>query len=585
MSDLKTLPTRGLIDRQFVEPSALRKIWTDLREYRWLLAILLLMSIFEAVLGGLSLSLLIPVTQALTNVSGANASSFDLFPDWLTDNASLGIFMLGASFATRAIFSALRAWLSIHVAEDLRQRLQQHMVGHIVGLDLQSLNETQDGVLIENALHVTDKAAMFVLKFFNYMSQVMLLLGLIGLLVIVHWISIVILFCLAGAIWLSVGRRYFVWSKDLGTKKIFLAQKITGTLSAALSSAKEIKINDNEVFWTRKINRSIGELRSYRVTSKLAAALPMFLAQFLIGLLIIGFATIGFVSNFEWADMLPIVIFFSTTFYRLFHQTMQVSVSRFSMLNLHYAFELISLEKPKGGSLGGTNRKFSKVPNSPVIELQHVSFSYPPSLENKNSGTVLNDISFVVSPGEIHGIFGPSGSGKTTIIDIVAGLYQPTSGSVKAFGQDLTGINLQQWRSCIGYVQQDPVLFNETIRENIRIGREEITDEAIISALTAAMIPELVSLDGDGLDTVIQEGGANLSGGQIRRLAIARAIVTKPDLVILDETGSSFEETMERQIIENLSKEIGAAIIVVSHRTSTHEWIDHSMRLGSLTSD
>ena len=330
MSDLKTLPSRGLIDRQFVEPSALRMIWTDLREYRWLLALLLLMSIFEAVLGGLSLSLLIPVTQALTNVSGANASSLDLFPDWLTDNASLGIFMLGASFATRAIFSALRAWLSIHVAEDLRQRLQQHMVGHIVGLDLQSLNETQDGVLIENALHVTDKAAMFVLKFFNYMSQVMLLLGLIGLLVIVHWISIVILFCLAGAIWLSVGRRYFVWSKDLGTKKIFLAQKITGTLSAALSSAKEIKINDNEVFWTRKINRFIGELRSYRVTSKLAAALPMFLAQFLIGLLIIGFATIGFVSNFEWADMMPIVIFFSTTFYRLFHQTMQVSVSRFS---------------------------------------------------------------------------------------------------------------------------------------------------------------------------------------------------------------------------------------------------------------
>ena len=104
--------------------------------------------------------------------------------------------MLGASFATRAIFSALRAWLSIHVAEDLRQRLQQHMVGHIVGLDLQSLNETQDGVLIENALHVTDKAAMFVLKFFNYMSQVMLLLPYWPL-VIVHWISIVILFCLA----------------------------------------------------------------------------------------------------------------------------------------------------------------------------------------------------------------------------------------------------------------------------------------------------------------------------------------------------------------------------------------------------
>ena len=106
----------------------------------------------------------------------------------------------------------------------------------------------------------------------------------------------------------------------------------------------------------------------------------------------------------------------------------------------------------------------------------------------------------------------------TTIIDLVAGLYQPTSGSVKAFGQDLTGINLQQWRSCIGYVLGDPVLFNETIRENIRIGREEITDESINSLLDNCDDDlELVSLDGDGLDTVIQEGGANLSGGQIRR--------------------------------------------------------------------
>ena len=115
MNDRETSPTPSFINHQFVEASALRKIWTDLREYRLLLVILLLLSIFEAVLGGLSLSLLIPVTQALTNVSGATANSLDLFPEWLTDNAYLGIFMLGASFATRALFSALRTWLSIHV--------------------------------------------------------------------------------------------------------------------------------------------------------------------------------------------------------------------------------------------------------------------------------------------------------------------------------------------------------------------------------------------------------------------------------------------------------------------------------------
>ena len=89
MSDLETLPIPSLVNRQFVEASALRKIWADLREYRLLLVILLLLSIFEAVLGGLSLSLLVPVTQALTNVSGSNKNSLDLFPEWLTDNASL----------------------------------------------------------------------------------------------------------------------------------------------------------------------------------------------------------------------------------------------------------------------------------------------------------------------------------------------------------------------------------------------------------------------------------------------------------------------------------------------------------------
>jgi len=576
--------TETQVPEGIVDFKAMRKIWIGLREYRFLLISLLLMSVLEAVLGGASLSLLIPITQALTETGQSTGTNTGIFPSWLAGNATLGIAILGGSFAARAAFSATRAWLSILIAERLRKRLQTQMVKHILGLDLSTLNSTPKGVWIENALGVTDKASMFVLKYLAYISQVFVLLGLIGVLFIISWQSVVILFLVSATIWLLFGRKYFSWSRLLGSQKVSLGQKITGTLAAALGSAKEIKITDTENFWIERLHNYISHLLRVRMTSKLASTMPVFFAQFLIGLVVVVFGVTAIFFQLSWIEILPLVIFLATTIYRIIQQFMQVVVSRFSTLNLLYAFEMVTIEPRTTSKTKDFSATLTKLPDAPVVELRDINFDYTaPSSEIKNIKMILNGFNLSVYPGEIVGIFGPSGSGKTTIIDIIVGLFKPHSGSVVVFGQQLENQDLRTWRARIGYVQQEPVFFNASIRENICVGRDNLSDEAVLNACRLSMVTDFIPPGPEGLEMNLQESGSNLSGGQIRRLAIARAIVTSPDLIILDETGSSFEEKMEREIIKNLSKELKAAIIVISHRLSTRDWVDRQIVLDSAT--
>ena len=575
-----TPPKRQFSRENNLELTAIQKIWRGLREYHLSLIVLLLLSLIEAIVGGVSLSLLVPITQALTGANEATKAASHLFPSWLSNNAELGIAILGASITSRAALGATRSWLAISIAENLRKKLQIQMVGHVIQLDLPTLNSNPKGIWIENALNVTDKAAMFVLKFFTYLSQGIVLLGLIGILLVVSWQSGIILFTASFLVWLLVGRKYFSWSSWLGTRKVSLGQSISGKFSAALSSAKEIKITDSETFWTDQIQKYITQLFQVRVTSKLASAMPIFLAQFLVGLVLFCFGVVAPLTEIEWVDTLPLAVFFATTIYRIINQMMQVAVSRFGALNLLYAFDLAMIKPTQEERTREVLKEFKHDPNTAVVSLQNITFRYPDTPHGQTDPVnVLNGLNLTIMPGEITGLFGPSGSGKTTIIDLIAGIYPPTSGKVMGLGQDLANSDLTVWRSHIGYVQQEPVLFNATVRDNICVGRIGFDDEAIIRACRIAMVTDFMSMDKDGLDMIVQEDGTNLSGGQIRRLAIARAIVTNPKLIILDETGSSFGEQMEHEIIKGLSHELNAAIIVISHRASTSDWVDKSITL------
>ena len=202
---------------------------------------------------------------------------------------------------------------------------------------------------------------------------------------------------------------------------------------------------------------------------------------------------------------------------------------------------------------------------SEEIRFDNVSFDY-----GEESAPVLKNVSFSISKGSVVALVGASGAGKSTIADLIPRFYDTTSGYVKIDGEDIREIKLESLRRMMGVVSQEIILFNDTVKQNIAYGQEEIKDSNIISAAKAANAMGFIEELPNGLDTIIGERGVKISGGQKQRLSIARAIIKNPSLLILDEATSSLDtesEKLVQEAIEKLMKD--RTVLVIAHRLST----------------
>lgn len=204
------------------------------------------------------------------------------------------------------------------------------------------------------------------------------------------------------------------------------------------------------------------------------------------------------------------------------------------------------------------------------VEFEDVSFTY------KNAGEAsLEHISFVAEPGQTIGIIGGTGSGKSSLVHLIPRFYDVTEGAVKINGSDVKTLNLEQLRQSVGIVMQKAVLFHGTIRENIKWGQPDADDAQIHEALRLAQAAEIVSQKKDGLDYEIEQGGRNLSGGQRQRLTIARALVRRPSILILDDSASALDFATDAKLRKALAGLRNAStIFIVSQRTSSIQHAD-----------
>jgi subfamily B ATP-binding cassette protein MsbA len=198
------------------------------------------------------------------------------------------------------------------------------------------------------------------------------------------------------------------------------------------------------------------------------------------------------------------------------------------------------------------------------VVFDHVTFAYTPGLP------VLHDISFAAPAGSTTALVGSSGSGKSTLASLVMAFNRPDQGRVLIDGQDLAGIRLGAYRAHLGVVLQDNFLFDGTIAENIRFSRPGASDAEVAAAGAVARCDEFVAGFPDGYATVVGERGVRLSGGQRQRLAIARAVLAKPAILILDEATSNLDSESEAFVQEGLRNlRQGRTTVVIAHRLST----------------
>ena len=192
-----------------------------------------------------------------------------------------------------------------------------------------------------------------------------------------------------------------------------------------------------------------------------------------------------------------------------------------------------------------------------------MSFTY-------DKAEVLHNVSITVEPGKTLALIGPSGGGKTTMSQLLMRFYDVNGGAVLVDGKDVRGLTQASLRQSIGIIQQDVYMFAATVRENIRYGRPDATDEEIVQAAKLAEIHDEIMEMPDGYDSYIGERGVMLSGGQKQRLSIARVFLKNPPILILDEATSALDTVTEQAIQASLDKlSVGRTSIIIAHRLST----------------
>ena len=223
----------------------------------------------------------------------------------------------------------------------------------------------------------------------------------------------------------------------------------------------------------------------------------------------------------------------------------------------------------------GSDKEIAEKATVPAVDFDHVSLTYAGA-----GAPSLTDIDLHVKTGQTVGIIGGTGSGKTSVVNLIPRFYDATEGTVRVFGKSVKDQDIESLRSQIAVVPQKAVLFAGTIRENMKWGKEDATDEEIMEALAIAQATEVVEKKEGGLDAFVEQGGKNLSGGQRQRLTIARALVRQPRILILDDSASALDFATDAALRKAIREMKNApTVFIVSQRTSSIRFADQILVL------
>ena len=348
-------------------------------------------------------------------------------------------------------------------------------------------------------------------------------------------------------------------------------------LREAFTSIKDIKIlqRSNEITKTFTTNNKI--LNLCEIKQNFISSLPRLWLEWLVVMGFILLVLLIILAGKELSYIISLLGLFAAAAFRIMPSLTRIMNAVQSIIYNRPATDSIYKEFKQENSQNNINKISSKkVFLTKEINLKNINFKY------SDSGPfILQNINLNIKSGTTIGLIGESGIGKTTLINIILGLIQPTNGSIHVDGINIFE-NIKNWQSQIGYVPQDIYLSDDTIKKNIAFAlpEEKIDNIAVDKAVTNAKLDSLVNNLSNGLNTKIGEFGDRISGGQRQRIAIARALYTNPNVLILDECTNSLDLNTEKQIINEVNSFKGKkTIIVIAHRLSTLENCDHIYKI------
>ena len=474
-------------------------------------------------------------------------------------------FLIILAFTTKGMSLYFAKVMMINVAEEIKKKLQIDMLGTLINADTQSIDEKHSGKFISNltydVIHITNLLSNGILNLFK---DSLTLIGLLIVMFLQNWklsLIAIILIPIASTAARSLGKRMGKVTTEAQEKSGFL----TRYLVELFKNHKLTKIFQKEKYETNRANEHLNQLKekSKKIGIVIVRISPIMevLTGFMIAILIF------YSGKLIASNELSVNNFFSFLAAMMLAYQPVRSLSTLNIVinqGISAAKRILPVVDTKNFIRNAENAKEISVQKA-NIKFKDVLFSY-----KKSDGDVLKEVNLDFEGGKMTSLVGHSGSGKSTILNLIPRFYDCKSGDISIDNQSIYDVTLHSLRKNISLVSQETTLFDDTIKNNIKYANLDATDEEIYEAAKLSHCEEFINTLPESYETFIGEDGVRLSGGEKQRISIARAMLKKSSIILLDEATSSLDSETEQKIqdaLKVLTKD--KTTIVIAHRLST----------------
>ena len=472
-----------------------------------------------------------------------------------------GLLVIAAAVNFGGIY--LRRYRGGRLALDVQHDLRTELFDSLSRLDGARQDEIHTGQLVGRSISDLNMVQSILSMVPVTLGSLMLFVLSIGIMVVLSPVLTIVAVAVAPALWMiALGSRRKLFPASWHAQQ--QSGDVAGVVDEAIGGVRVVKgfgqeQQEQERLEEASENLFASRLRMIRLTARYNPALTAIPSLGMVGVLALG-GWLAINGSITLGTFLAFSAYLALMSGPVRMLTMMVTIGQEARASVIRVFDIID-SKP---AISDKPDAIELPPDAAGLSFDDVRFGYVPS------EPVLRGLSLRVEPGETVAVVGASGSGKSTLALLLPRFYDPQAGSVRIGGYDIADVTRDSLRAAIGLVMEDSFLFSDTIRANIAYGRPDATDEQVIAAAQAAQAHEFIVRLPQGYDTVVGEQGLTLSGGQRQRVSLARALVTDPRLLLLDDATSAIDPRLEAEIHAALREIMrGRTTLIIAHRRST----------------
>jgi len=552
------------------------KLILSKKDYRKLYFFLIL-SFFAMILEILSVGLIIPFLNSLVR-GGINFGIFE----FLNNLDIIGIVLiLVFIYSLKSIFLTFFSYLQARYLANIRASLSNTLFKLYINRPYEFHLKNNTSKLIRN-VGETNLIVYIIKSTIILINEALVMLGVSFFIIIfqpkISFFVIVILSLIGYLFYKIIQSRIKLWGK--------IRQESSGNLlkiqNESFRLIKEIKILNRAKHIFEKFFSNNDKIVQSEFKHNFISSIPRLWLEWLVIVIFLSAVSFMVLDGKNLSEIIVVIGVFTAAAFRIMPSLTRIMNSIQAILYQQVVLNTVSEQVQslsKANLDHPTDKKDISSKKDFSLKIENLGFSY------SSSETVFKEINLQFDKGKIYGICGPSGSGKTTLINLILGFLQPLKGKI-LFNEENIFNNLRSWRNNIGLVPQEIFLFDGTIKENIllHLPEKEINKIDLDSSIKNANLDEFINSSDKGLDTGIGEFGDKISGGQRQRVGIARSILNKPKILILDEFTSSLDNNTEEKILGEISRlKKDKIIIIISHKLSTLSFCDKIYKLENQT--